>query len=97
MSVNNSFNPSISWEKKVWTSGGAEDDAVIYLLKDLLKEKDLECKQVSKIRYGIEQNLMDQVFSIFPYWQRMTIKLEVETKSSDSVVKDDFDPWKGRS
>ncbi len=81
MNKNEIFSPQHQWEKKLWTSGGSEDDAVVLLMRDLLAEKNFTCKQVKSIRYTISQNFMDQVFSIVPFRQRMTIKIELETKS----------------
>lgn len=81
MSVNEIFNPQHTWEKKLWTSGGSEEDSKVLLMRELLAEKNIACKQVKRIRYTISQNFLDQIFSIIPFRQRMTLKIELETKS----------------
>lgn len=79
--MNKEFNPNKVWQRKVWTSGGNGQAPTTLTLKELLSEKEIECKSVKSLRYRIGQSFWDQIFSIVPYFQRMTLTVEVETKS----------------
>lgn len=81
VNINEGFNPNKSWEQKVWTYSGSKESPVIFSLKELLAYKEIECKDVKSIRYKIGQSLWDQIFSMPPFIQRMTLTVEVETKS----------------
>lgn len=79
--TNKEFNPNKVWQRKVWTYGGPEKSARTFTIYELLQEKEIECRQVAKLRYQIGQSFWDQIFSVFPFVQRMTVKVEVQTKS----------------
>lgn len=85
MDINKEFNPDKVWQKKVWTSGGPESSARTFTIEEVLLEKEIECRRVSRLRYKIGQSFWDQVFSIVPFVQRMTITVEVETKANTST------------
>ncbi|MCR9203213.1 MAG: hypothetical protein NXH75_01450 [Halobacteriovoraceae bacterium] len=78
--INKGFNPSKAWQRKVWTSGGASQKPTTLTIREILDEKEIECKSVKSIRYSIGQSFWDQIFSLVPYIQRMTLSVEVETK-----------------
>ena len=75
------FKPNKVWQKKVWTFGGEADDVKSFSLVDLMSEREIDCKQIAYLRYKIGQSFWDQIFSIMPFMQRMTIDVEVQTKS----------------
>jgi hypothetical protein len=45
-----------------------------------MAEKEIECRSIAYLRYKIGQSFWDQIFSILPFMQRMTIEVEVQTK-----------------
>lgn len=75
------FKPNIQWQKKVWSFGGEESDAKSYSLVELMSEKEIDCRNIAFLRYRISQSFWDQIFSVVPFMQRMTIEVEVQTKS----------------
>lgn len=81
VNINKEFRPDKVWQKKVWTHGGPESSARTFTLEELLLEKEIDCRKVGRLRYEIGQSFWDQIFSIVPFIQRMTIKVEVQTKS----------------
>jgi hypothetical protein len=68
------FRVDYAWDKKVWSSGGVN----LLRVKSLLAEKELDCTMVAKVRYELAQTFWDQLFSIFPFFSRMTIRVEVQ-------------------
>ncbi len=81
MNANAGFTPNKVWQKKVWTRGGSESSARLFNIEEILEEKEIKCDQVALIRYQVSQSFWDQVFSVFPFIQRMTVQVEVQTKS----------------
>lgn len=75
------FQPNFTWQKKVWTFGGTESSASTLKLAEIMSEKKIECKNLAFIRYQISQSFWDQIFSVFPFVQRMTLQVEAQTKS----------------
>lgn len=75
------FKPNKSWQKKVWTFGGEAEDVKSFSLAELMAEKEIDCRSIAHLRYKIGQSFWDQIFSFLPLMQRMTIEIEVQTKS----------------
>lgn len=74
------FQPSQVWQKKVWTGGHFKERPTTVTLREVLKEKDLDCNEVRSLRYTVMQSFWDQIFSMAPFFERMTLKVEVEIK-----------------
>ncbi len=74
MSEDKSFVADYSWDKKVWNSGGVK----MIRISNLLKEKEIDCTKVGRVRYQFAQTFWDQLFSVIPFISRMTVRLEVE-------------------
>jgi hypothetical protein len=75
------FKPNFTWQRKVWTFGGTKESAKVLTLSEIMSEKKIECRNLSFIRYQISQSFWDQIFSVFPFVQRMTLQIEAQTKS----------------
>jgi hypothetical protein len=74
MSEELEFQADYSWNKKVWSSS----ETNLIRIKDLLVEKELDCSDVARVRYQVGQTFWDQLFSIFPFFSRMTVKVDVQ-------------------
>ena len=81
MDVNKTFSPDKTWQQKVWTYGGNKEKATTFTLRELLTSKEIECKNVQSLRITIGQSFWDQIFSMAIFAQRMTMTIEVQTKS----------------
>jgi hypothetical protein len=79
--INKGFNPNMVWQRKVWTRGGVSQKPTTLTIREILDDKEVECRKVKSIRYSVGQSFWDQIFSIVPYIQRMTLTVEIETKS----------------
>ncbi len=75
------FKPNFTWQKKVWTFGGTRESATVLKLSEIMADKKIECRNLAFIRYQISQSFWDQIFSVFPFVQRMTLQVEAQTKS----------------
>tara|TARA_Y100000780_G_C13696027_1_gene422617 strand:+ start:56625 stop:57002 length:378 start_codon:yes stop_codon:yes gene_type:complete len=82
--TNTVFNIDRSFTTKVWSYGISSDSKTSLSLKDILREKALSCVNIKYIRYTIGQSFWDQLFSIIPFIQRSSIKIEV-MKTEDAV------------
>lgn len=79
--INKEFSPNKIWQRKIWTKGGVSQKPTTLTIREILDEKEIECRNVLSIRYAVGQSFWDQIFSIVPYLQRMTLTVEVQTKS----------------
>jgi len=75
------FVPNVVWQEKYWSYGGEEDSSETTNLGELLAHKQIECKKVKFLRLTTGQTFWDQIFSIVPFIQRMTLNIELMTES----------------
>lgn len=75
------FAPNVVWQEKYWTYGGGEDSSETTNLGELLADREIDCKKVKFLRLTTGQTFWDQIFSIVPFIQRMTLNIELMTES----------------
>lgn len=75
-----SFHPDHSFTTKFWSYGISYDSPSEVDLKDVLTDNGFNCENIKYIRYTLGQSSWDQMFSIVPFVQRSSIKIEVAMK-----------------
>jgi len=82
--TNRAFTVDRSFTTKIWSYGISSDSVTDISLKEVLGEKAISCVNIKYIRYTIGQSFWDQLFSIIPFIQRNSLKIEV-MKTQDAV------------
>ncbi len=78
------FNVDKRFTAKIWSYGIMEDSATEVQIKDVLREQGLSCVNIKYIRFRMGQSFWDQIFSIVPFIQRTSLRIEV-MKTEDAV------------
>jgi len=73
----NSFHADHTFTTKVWSYGISSDSPIEVELKDILADHGFNCVNIKYMRYTLGQSLWDQVFSVVPFIQRSSIKVEL--------------------
>ncbi len=81
---NGEFKPDRTFTTKLWSTGIGPDSVTDVVLKDVLSEQGVSCVSVKYLRYTIGQSFWDQIFSVIPFVQRSSLKVEV-VKTDDAV------------
>ncbi len=78
------FEPDRIFTAKLWSTGMTSDSINDVVLKDILAEQGISCVSVKNLRYTLGQSFWDQIFSVVPFIQRSSLKVEL-VKTEDAV------------
>ena len=71
------FHADHTFTTKFWSYGISSERPTDVELKDVLTDNGYSCVNIKYMRYTLGQSLWDQVFSVVPFIQRSSIKVEL--------------------